>query len=95
MSFSSNSQQDGITIFVCLVLTKIRNSHLCIFNVYKEKSKQHREFSGSPVVTSVHLHCCNSGLTPGWGTKISQVTRLGQEQTKTPPENQKGKTKHK
>ena len=90
MPFSSNSQQYVITTFTCSVLTKIRNSHVYIFNVYKEKSKKHREFSGSPVV-----HCCDLGSIPGRGTKISQVTRHGQEQMKNPPENQKGETKHK
>ena len=93
MPFSSNSQQFGITTFICLVLTKIRHSHLYVFNIHKEKSKKLRELSGSPVVTSVHFHCCDSGSIPGQGTKISQVTRHGQEQTKNPPENQKEKHK--
>ena len=43
------------------------------------KVSEIREFSGSPVVRTQHLHCGGPGSIPGWGTKIQQAAQRGQK----------------
>ena len=51
--------------------------------IWKHGLKQYtRDFFGSPVVKTPHLHFKGHGWIPDWGIKIPHATRYGQNKIK-------------
>ena len=43
------------------------------------KNKCIRDFPGGPVVRTLHFHCQDLGLLPGWGTRIPHASKYDQK----------------
>ena len=53
------------------------NTLMLSYNFWKSS-----DFSGNPVVKTLHFQCRGAGSTPGWGTKIPHAVWCGQKRKK-------------
>ena len=66
-----------------VLLNNLQTNIVMYFIIQQERQKGHRkDFPGSPVVKTPHLHCRGHSSIPGQGTKIPRAAWHGQKKKK-------------